>query len=87
MAKKIAVSTPEPLFKEMERVRKREGRDRSAWVQEAIGERLRHRERKADVAAYVSEYERHPETAEERAIAKAGMKRAAEALVEDEREE
>lgn len=87
MAKKIAVSMPEPLFKEMERVRKREGKDRSAWVQEAVGERLRHRKREADIAAYVSEYERHPETAEEKAVVEAGMKLAAKALVEDEREE
>ena len=74
MAKKLAISMPEAMFKEMERARKRHGKDRSAWLQEAIGERLRREQREADIAAYVRSYEQEPVTAEERAIARAGLK-------------
>lgn len=52
---------PEPMFREMERARKRAGRDRSAWVQEAVAERLERERRKADIAAYIRSYEEHPE--------------------------
>lgn len=65
VAKKIAISMPEPMFKDMERARKREGTDRSAWLQSAVEERLRRERRAADIAAYVRGYELHPETEDE----------------------
>lgn len=52
---------PEPMFKDMERARRREGTDRSAWMQEAIAERLRREKREADIAAYIRGYEKFPE--------------------------
>ncbi|TMD61322.1 MAG: hypothetical protein E6I87_03130 [Chloroflexi bacterium] len=73
MAKKLAISMPEAIFKEMERSRKRRGKDRSAWLQEAIGERLRREKREADIAAYVRSYEEEPVTPEERTIVRAGL--------------
>lgn len=74
MAKKIAISMPEPMYKDMERSRKRHRRDRSAWVQEAIADRLRREKREADIAAYIRGYELYPETEEEIAFAEAAMR-------------
>jgi predicted DNA-binding protein len=65
MVKRIAVSMPESMFEEMERLRKRAGKDRSAWLQEAVAEHVRRAKREADVAAYVRGYERFPEGEDE----------------------
>ena len=73
MVKKIAISMPEPMFKEMERLRKRERKDRSAWLREAVRERLRRLKREADIAAYIRGYERYPETEEEAAFVEAAL--------------
>lgn len=75
---------PEPMFREMERARKRRASDRSAWIQEAIGERLSRERQDANAAAYVRGYELHPETPEEVAMAEASARALFEALdVED----
>lgn len=74
MSKKVAISMPEPMFREMERARKRAGADRSGWMQEAVAERLKREQREADIAAYIRGYERFPETEEEMAWAEAALK-------------
>ncbi len=65
MVKKIAVSMAEPIFREMERARKSDGKTRSEWLQEAVGARLRREKLAADIAAYIRGYELYPETEEE----------------------
>ncbi len=72
--KKVAISMPAPMFRDMERARKRKASDRSLWVQEAISERLRREQHEADVAAYIRGYELHPETEEEIAEAEAWLR-------------
>jgi metal-responsive CopG/Arc/MetJ family transcriptional regulator len=74
MAKKIAVSMPDALFNEMERARKREGKDRSAWLQDVVSRSLRLLKREADVAAYIRGYEKYPETEDEIASVEAALK-------------
>lgn len=65
---------PEPMFRDMERARKRLRKDRSAWVQEAVAERLKREQREADIAAYIRGYELYPETEEEIAEAEAWLR-------------
>lgn len=65
---------PDPMFREMERARKRRSSDRSAWVQEAVAERLKREQHEADIAAYIRGYELYPETEEEMAWAEAALK-------------
>ncbi len=78
--KKVAISMPEPMFREMERARRRKTTDRSTWVREAIGERLSRERQDADAAAYVRGYQLHPETSEEVAMAEAAARALFEAL-------
>ena len=56
MIKRIAVSMPEPMYVEMERARGTAGQDRSAWVQQAIADRLKREQRAADIAAFIRGY-------------------------------
>ena len=65
---------PDPMYRDVERARQRARKDRSAWVQEAIAERLKREKHEADVAAYIRGYERFPETEEEMAWAEAALK-------------
>ena len=65
MVRRIAVSMPEPMYVDMERARDSLGQDRSAWVQQAIADRLKREQREADIAAYLRGYELHSETEEE----------------------
>lgn len=74
MVKKIAISMPEPMFRDMERARKRARADRSGWVQEAVAERLKREQHEADVAAYIRGYTEFPEGEEERDWADAALK-------------
>lgn len=64
---------PGPMFREMERARKRRSSGRSAWVQEAVAERLKREQHEADIAAYIRGYELFPETEEEIAEAEAWL--------------
>jgi metal-responsive CopG/Arc/MetJ family transcriptional regulator len=73
MVRRIAVSMPEPMYAEMERARGTRGKDRSAWVQDAIAERLRRERRESEVAAYVRAYRVQPETEEEMAETEAWL--------------
>lgn len=74
MVRRIAVSMPEPLYVDMERARGAAGQDRSAWVQQAIADRLRRERRETDIAAYIRGYELHPDGEEEAAWSEAAMK-------------
>ncbi len=70
----MAISMPEAMFREMEHARKRKASDRSAWIQEAVAERLKREKHDADVAAYIRGYELYPETEEEIAEAEAWLR-------------
>ena len=74
MIKRIAVSMPEPMYVDMERARGGVGQDRSAWVQQAIADRLRREQREADIAAYIRGYTEQPDGEEEWAWSEAALK-------------
>lgn len=65
---------PDPMFREMERARKRRSSDRSAWVQEAVAERLKREQHEADIAAYIRGYTEQPDGEEEFNWAEAALK-------------
>ncbi len=65
---------PEPMYVDMERARDALGQDRSAWVQQAIADRLKREKREADIAAYIRGYTEHPDGEEEAAWSEAAMK-------------
>ncbi len=74
MTKRIAISMPDPMFRDMEKARKRVGKHRSAWLQETVAERLAREKRARDIAAYIRGYELYPETEEEIAEAVAALR-------------
>jgi len=74
VVKRIAVSMPEPMYLDMERARDLAGKDRSAWVQGAIADRLQQERRAADIAAYIRGYTEQPEDEEEFAWSDAAAK-------------
>lgn len=74
MIKRIAVSMPAPMYVDMERARDAVGQDRSAWVQQAIADRLGREQREADIAAYIRGYTEQPDGEEEWAWSEAGQK-------------
>jgi metal-responsive CopG/Arc/MetJ family transcriptional regulator len=74
VTKKIAISMPEPMFRDMERARQRSRKERSNWVQEAIADRLKREQREADIAEYIRGYTEQPDGDEERAWAEAALK-------------
>lgn len=64
MTKRAAISLPDDLYRRIERARKRAGKDRSSWLQEAASEYLSKRTRAEEIEAYFSGYERAPLTAD-----------------------
>jgi metal-responsive CopG/Arc/MetJ family transcriptional regulator len=68
VTKKTAISLPDELFRDIERARKRAGKDRSLWLQEAASEYLRKRTKEEEIEAWLTAYERVPLTADERAL-------------------
>ena len=64
-AAKIAFSLPDDLFREIERARKKQGKTRSALVQEALRLWLRHQSDAILVREWEEGYRRMPETAAE----------------------
>ncbi|MGH2603876.1 MAG: hypothetical protein ACRDJ9_31385 [Dehalococcoidia bacterium] len=74
---------PEPMFRDMERARKRKGFSRSNWIQEAIGERIDREGRDAQASAYLRGYATHPETAGEIAMGEAAARAVFGALDEE----
>ena len=70
-AAKIALSLPDDLFREVERVRKRRGKTRSALVQEALRLWLRQQTEASLVREWEEGYRRLPEKAAEIAAGEA----------------
>lgn len=65
VTKRTAISLPDDLYREIERARKRVGKDRSGWLQEAASEYLKKRSKEEEVEAYFRAYERTPLTEDE----------------------
>lgn len=68
MTKKTAISLPDDLYRDIERARKRAGKDRSLWLQEAASEYLKKRTKEEEIEAWQSAYEKEPLTADEKAF-------------------
>jgi metal-responsive CopG/Arc/MetJ family transcriptional regulator len=56
------------LYRDIERARKRAGKDRSLWLQEAASEYLKKRTKEEEIEAWLSAYERVPLSADEKAL-------------------
>jgi metal-responsive CopG/Arc/MetJ family transcriptional regulator len=68
-SKKVTISLPEDLFKQLEKMRRAKKLDRSTWVQEAVSDAIK-RERRAEMdRAYVESYRNDPEEVDEKEIA------------------
>lgn len=65
MTKRAAILLPDDLYRRIERARKRAGKDRSSWLQEAASEYLSKRTQTEEIEAYFSGYERAPLTPDE----------------------
>lgn len=61
VATKVAVSVPDNLYRAVERARKRQGKTRSAVVQDALRAWLDHEAHAALVREYEAGYRRKPE--------------------------
>lgn len=68
MTKKTAISLPDALYRDIERARRRAGKDRSAWIQEAASEYLKKRTKEEEIEAWLSAEERFPPTADEKSF-------------------
>lgn len=65
VTKRTAISLPDALYREIERARRRAGKDRSGWLQEAASEYLKKHSKEEEVEAYFRAYERTPLTEDE----------------------
>lgn len=65
MTKRAAISLPDELYQQIERARKRAGKDRSAWLQEAAADYLKKRTKAEEIESYFRGYERAPLTDDE----------------------
>lgn len=65
MTKRTAISLPDELYRRIEQARRRAGKDRSTWLQEAASDYLRKRTKAEEIESYFSGYERAPLTEEE----------------------
>jgi metal-responsive CopG/Arc/MetJ family transcriptional regulator len=63
--RKIAISIPGDLMRRVERLRKKTGESRSAFIRRAIEGALAQKDHRALVARYQEGYIRHPETSGE----------------------
>lgn len=64
-ATKVAVSMPHALYRAVEQARKKNGKSRSAVVQDALRHWLNREQEAERVRQYVEGYKRMPETEEE----------------------
>ncbi len=62
---KIAISLPEKTLKQIERVRRRSGESRSAFMRRAVQGLIREDQEQDAISRYVKGYRRKPETSEE----------------------
>jgi metal-responsive CopG/Arc/MetJ family transcriptional regulator len=74
-ATKVAISLPGELYRAVEKVRKKSGRTRSAFMQDALRHWLRHQAEVALVREYEAGYRRHPEGTREVKAAEAAAVR------------
>jgi metal-responsive CopG/Arc/MetJ family transcriptional regulator len=74
-ATKVAISIPSPLYEVVERLRKANGRSRSALVQDALRHWLECRAHTALVREYEAGYRRKPESRREIEAAEAAAVR------------
>lgn len=65
MTKRAAISLPDDLYRQIERARKRAGKDRSTWLQEAATDYLKKRTKAEEIESYFRGYERAPLTDDE----------------------
>ena len=72
--KKIAISIPGDLVRQVEILRRQTGETRSGFISAAIALALRERERGKLVARYLEGYRRQPESKAEIAAAAAGSR-------------
>lgn len=63
--RKVAISMPDPLYREVERLRKTSGESRSRFFQRAVVKLLTEQKRQEAVERYVEGYRRMPETVDE----------------------
>lgn len=61
MTKRIAISLPEELYRQIERARKQRRVARSALIQEAVGDYIRRTDEKTLEEAYFDGYRRIPD--------------------------
>ncbi len=61
MARKIGVSLPDELFRSLERARRRERKNRSSVIQEAVRRYLAEDKEAEEAAAYARAYAEEPE--------------------------
>lgn len=61
MTKRVAISLPDGLYQQLERVRKRRRAARSTVIQEAVGEYLKQNDEKALEEQYFDGYRRIPD--------------------------
>lgn len=76
--KKIAISLPADLVKELERTMKKTGESRSAVIRHLIEKALMQDEMDIRVKQYIDGYMKHPETDEEKKFTKATSTKAFE---------
>jgi Arc/MetJ-type ribon-helix-helix transcriptional regulator len=68
VTRKTAISLPDELYREIERARRRSGKDRSSWIQEAASEYLKKRTKEEEIEAWLSADQRFPPTEDENAF-------------------
>ena len=74
VTKRTAISLPDSLFRDIERARKRDGLDRSGWLQEAAKRYLTRRVTQEQIDMYFEGYRRIPDTDDDfRAFERAGI--------------
>ncbi len=61
MTKRVAISLPDELYRQIEKARKRRRIPRSALIQEAVGDYVRRTDEKALEEAYFDGYRRIPD--------------------------
>lgn len=65
MTKRVAISLPDDLYRQIERARKRRRIPRSTLIQEAVGDYVRRTDEKALEEAYFDGYRRIPDDDED----------------------
>jgi predicted transcriptional regulator len=83
LTKKIAISLPDELHRDIERARKRAKKDRSTWIQEAASEYLDKRTKEDEIEAWLSADERVPPAADELALYRWKERHWAELFVDE----